>query len=291
MITFLPRRLPRRLATTTAQQLRHFGSKTKPKTKTKSTSHQSESIFESQPVQIVSGVLQFAAIMYCVQTYVIDTTMCIGPSMLPTFNSAGDIVLINRFSHRYRPVKLNDVIVAKSPSNPDQIVCKRVLGLEGDHVKYDRPRYGNMEFSYSKKGIVVPDGHIWLQGDNESNSTDSRHYGPVPAALVTGTVLMRIWPPKDVGPIEDRVEKTTRKTVVRTDAKKYQYDQRLKAETKRREKELNKKQAKAKEKEMEMEMEMEKKMEKEKEKERLSSCREKARATTTNTKTSWNNNV
>ena len=52
----------------------------------------------------------------------------------------GDIILINRFLHRYRPVQVNDVVVAKSPSNPNQIVCKRVLGLQGDHIKYDRPR-------------------------------------------------------------------------------------------------------------------------------------------------------
>jgi len=118
--------------------------------------------------------------------------MCVGPSMLPTFHSAGDIILINRFLHRYRPVQVNDVVVAKSPSNPNQIVCKRVLGLQGDHIKYDRPRCGNIGFSYTKQGIVVPDGHVWLQGDNESNSTDSRHYGPIPEALVTGTVFIKI---------------------------------------------------------------------------------------------------
>jgi hypothetical protein len=93
-----------------------------------------------------------------------------------------------------------------------------------------------MEFSYSKNGIVVPDGHVWLQGDNESNSTDSRHYGPVPEALVKGIVIARIWPPKDVGRISDRVEKMTRKSVVRTDAKQYAYNMRMKQEAKRQKK-------------------------------------------------------
>ena len=83
-----------------------------------------------------------------------------------------------------------------------------------------------------KQGIVVPDGHVWLQGDNESNSTDSRHYGPIPEALVTGTVFIKIWPFNDVGYIVDRVEKK-KGSVIRIDAKKYQYNQRIKAEEQR----------------------------------------------------------
>mmetsp|Transcript_5328 Transcript_5328/g.11745 ORF Transcript_5328/g.11745 Transcript_5328/m.11745 type:complete len:166 (+) Transcript_5328:238-735(+) len=43
-------------------------------------------------------------------------------------------------------------------------------------------------------GIVVPDGHIWVEGDNPWNSSDSRNYGAVPASLITGRVLCRIWP-------------------------------------------------------------------------------------------------
>ena len=38
---------------------------------------------------------QFGAILYATKTYVVDVTMCLGPSMLPTFNQAGDIVLVD----------------------------------------------------------------------------------------------------------------------------------------------------------------------------------------------------
>ena len=174
-------------------------------------------------MEFSTSLFQFAAIVYCVQTYVLDVTMCVGPSMLPTLNSAGDIILMSRFLHRYRPVEINDVVLAKSPNNPKQIVCKRVVGLPGDHIQYNRPRCGNMEFSYSKKGIVVPDGHIWLQGDNESNSTDSRHYGPIPEALVTGIVCLRIWPFFQAGALENKTVSTTR-----TERKQYEHDQRMK---------------------------------------------------------------
>ena len=42
--------------------------------------------------------------------------------------------------------------------------------------------------------IIVPSGHIWLEGDNSINSADSKNYGPVPASLVVGKVWMRLWP-------------------------------------------------------------------------------------------------
>ncbi|SPO21492.1 related to IMP1 - protease, mitochondrial [Ustilago trichophora] len=42
--------------------------------------------------------------------------------------------------------------------------------------------------------ITVPLGHVWLAGENMANSTDSRHYGPVPLGMVRGKVLARVWP-------------------------------------------------------------------------------------------------
>ena len=40
--------------------------------------------------------------------------------------------------------------------------------------------------------MQVPPGYVWLQGDNYINSTDSRHYGPVPYALLQGKVVLKV---------------------------------------------------------------------------------------------------
>lgn len=113
-----------------------------------------------------------------------------GPSMLPTLSTTGDVLLVERVSTRFQTIKTGDVVMAFSPENPRMIVCKRVLGLEGDHIAVLPP---------NGRGLVehvnVPKGHVWLQGDNASNSTDSRHYGAVPYALLQGKVCLRIWPP------------------------------------------------------------------------------------------------
>jgi hypothetical protein len=48
---------------------------------------------------------------------------------------------------------------------------------------------------------------VWLQGDNTRNSNDSRHYGPLPVAMLRGRVCYRIWPPREVGPIRAEPER------------------------------------------------------------------------------------
>ena len=49
--------------------------------------------------------------------------------MLPTFNDAGDIVLLERLSCRFNKLERGDVIVAKSPTNPSHTVCKRIRAM------------------------------------------------------------------------------------------------------------------------------------------------------------------
>ena len=38
----------------------------------------------------------------------------------------------------------------------------------------------------------VPPGHVWLEGDNATNSTDSRAYGPIPLAMIRGRVFYKV---------------------------------------------------------------------------------------------------
>ena len=51
-------------------------------------------------------------------------------------------------------------------------VAKRILALPGDEVVWSPP----FSSDSTKEVTVVPDGHVWLEGDNSLNSTDSRQY-------------------------------------------------------------------------------------------------------------------
>lgn len=105
--------------------------------------------------------------------------------------------------------------------HPGQTVCKRVLGIEGDLIEIEPRRGGQRKWidaggngymvdipdsqaemdnvllprrNGEGQWVKVPKGHVWLVGDNLSNSTDSRKYGPVPIAMVKGKVIARVYP-------------------------------------------------------------------------------------------------
>ena len=96
-------------------------------------------------------------------------------------------------------ISVGDVVVVQHPDRRGT-VCKRVLGLPGDLVvkppaSMRKRRHANNRRNNQGAGLlVIPDGHIWIEGDNTMNSKDSRDYGPIPAALIVGRVLCRVWP-------------------------------------------------------------------------------------------------
>jgi len=137
---------------------------------------------------------KFGSFLYCVNTYLFEVTMCVGPSMLPTFSVAGDIVLVEHLSALGLRIKRDDVVIAVSPTNPRQTVCKRVKGLAGDEITVAK-KYPHE----AGKVVTVPPGRVWLEGDNPANSTDSRSYGPVPYAMLKGRVFFKLWPLTEAG--------------------------------------------------------------------------------------------
>ncbi len=128
------------------------------------------------------GLAKFGFYFWGVTTYVVDLTLCTGPSMEPTLNANSDLVLLDRVSPRLGRIATGDIVVADSPTRPGETVCKRVSAVAGERIPG------------SFFADVVPPGCVWLLGDNRRNSTDSRIYGPVPTGIVKGRVVLRVWP-------------------------------------------------------------------------------------------------
>ncbi|ORX34691.1 peptidase S24/S26A/S26B/S26C [Kockovaella imperatae] len=135
-------------------------------------------------------------------TTIFEIRACDGFSMMPTINWKGDWVLtspIPYWSPSWLPFKKQisrgDVVFAASPTDPRATVCKRVIGIAGDIIEVD-PRRGEglarKKRMEDRTWVTIPKGQVWLAGDNTSNSTDSRDYGPVPLAMVHGQVLARV---------------------------------------------------------------------------------------------------
>ena len=136
-------------------------------------------------------VLVFASIAYIFTEHVAYVTLVMGPSMLDTFHVVGDLLIVEAISPIFRDYHVGDVVVAKSPTKPGQYVVKRVRAVAGDVVHIPKIRC-------SKRGpfeeYIIPHGHVWLQGDNPRNSSDSRDYGPIPITLLKYRAFCRIYP-------------------------------------------------------------------------------------------------
>jgi mitochondrial inner membrane protease subunit 1 len=110
-----------------------------------------------------------------------------GPSMLPTIPLYSVLWLDTRNS-TLKTIKAGDVVAAKSAWGPiGDEVLKRIVGLEGDFVEVSVKKDDGL--GGEQKMLRVPKGHVWLEGDNKPWSLDSRHYGPVPRAMVYGKAV------------------------------------------------------------------------------------------------------
>ncbi|XP_052870321.1 mitochondrial inner membrane protease subunit 1 [Anopheles cruzii] len=237
--------------------------------------------FVSKALGVCGYIIQYGCITHCTFEYIGDFVVCVGPSMEPTLTT-NNVLITDRITPRLSKLKRGDIIITKSPTNPVQHVCKRIIGMPGDRImtrasfnlnplsntytiytsvvasertaaqqtprsapataykplpvpvaklreKVDyvsssidetrstSPPTTNTGHSHqpdSNEGearvemmdesgtyieprpsiVTVPRGHLWIEGDNVQNSSDSRNYGPVPIGLVKSRAICRLWP-------------------------------------------------------------------------------------------------
>lgn len=120
-----------------------------------------------------------------------------GHSMMPTLQD-NQYCLINPFCRKY---KHGDIVIADV--NGEALV-KRVIATGGDRITIaqsgsvavngiwlDEPYIAKQSKNGKSIDKVVPDGHVWLMGDNRGASTDSRYFGAVPNWCIIGKMIKR----------------------------------------------------------------------------------------------------
>lgn len=124
---------------------------------------------------------------------VASVSQVIGISMQPLLNPAylynrgkTDWVLQNKLALSFEGIRKGDIVTFITPYDPRQMAVKRIIGMEGDLVRTRKDR---------DTSIIVPEGHVWVEGDNCRFSKDSNTYGPVSASLITSKATHVIWPP------------------------------------------------------------------------------------------------
>jgi len=132
-----------------------------------------------------------------------------GLSMAPTLEDH-DRLIVNKLVYELGDPRPGDIVMLYYPLNPEKMFVKRVIAKEGDTVRIVdgrvyvndiplRDDYVPAEFrSHDDWGPqVVQQGYYFVMGDHRNNSSDSRHWGPVPKKYIVGKVKVRWWPLQD----------------------------------------------------------------------------------------------
>jgi signal peptidase I len=178
-------------------------------------------------IELVGVVAVALVVALLLRTYVIATYSIPSGSMEPTLQ-VGDRIVVNKLSYHLHGIDRSDIIVFSTPPNEDCAgppvadLVKRVIGLPGEtialsggNVVLDGRLLREPWLPASEQGRTypgpspepyslhhpyrIPEGDVYVMGDNRTLSCDSRYWGPIKESTIVGKVDVRIWPLSRLG--------------------------------------------------------------------------------------------
>ncbi|ANE47520.1 signal peptidase I [Paenibacillus swuensis] len=171
-------------------------------------------VWEWAKALLIAAVLVFVIRYFIFAPFIVD-----GPSMQPNFKT-GERLIVNKIIYSIREPHRGEVVVFHAPEGKDYI--KRVVGLPGDEVKVEGDVVSvngkALEEKYIKYAVdemqnnggiyntgpnfpnemvqdgKVPEGSIFVMGDNRGNSKDGREIGYIAYDKVIGRADIIFWP-------------------------------------------------------------------------------------------------
>ncbi len=133
----------------------------------------------------------------------------------------GDKVFSERVSYYFRDIEPGDIVTFEDKEIPGRILIKRCIAVGGqtvdlvdgkayvDGVALSEPYTHGLPSDPFASTLVdiaypytVPEGEIWVMGDNRTNSKDSRYFGSVKEKSVTGKACFIYWPLENFGVLQ-----------------------------------------------------------------------------------------
>lgn len=173
-------------------------------------------------VEVVEFLKEFVptfAFFIAIRIAIVEPRYIPSLSMYPTFD-INDQLAIEKVSKWSRPPMRGEVVVFDPPPyfwqltgrKPDgEAVIKRVVAVEGDivemreggqlylnGVRQEEP-FTNEPADYTLGPLKVPEGAVFVLGDNRNHSFDSHFWGFLPTKNVIGHAVFRYWPPNKIG--------------------------------------------------------------------------------------------
>jgi signal peptidase I len=190
----------------------------------------SRSFWKELPILIVVALV----VAVLIKTFLVQAFYIPSGSMNDTLLE-GDRVMVNKLAYRFGDPARGDVVVFDSPmevdadgetifgavvrhvaeslglSSPDSALIKRIIALGGETLEVRENRVyvdgSALDEPYLKEGswmpdygpVTVPEGQVFVMGDNRSSSSDSRVFGPISEDEIVGKAFVRVWPPSRWG--------------------------------------------------------------------------------------------
>lgn len=177
----------------------------------------------SKKKEILSWLLHIAIAVivgFLIVTFIIQRTVVHQSSMEPTLIQ-GENLLVEKVGVRLGILNRGDIVIIKNlvetSDDAMKTLVKRVVAMEGEELEIkDGKVYVNGQAleeeylhgdytagenpAYTK--LTIPEGHVYVLGDNRFVSKDSRTFGPVPLSKIEGRAILRIYPFSRFGGIE-----------------------------------------------------------------------------------------
>ena len=167
----------------------------------------------------------FAAIAlvaaFAIRYFVAEPFIIPSASMTDTLE-VGDRLIGEKITYKSSSPKAGDIVTFTDPEDSSKTLIKRVIAVAGQTVELKNgyvyvdgemlsESYTDGKPSYPLDGhasslsedvsypYVVPEGCIWVMGDNRTNSLDSRYFGAIPVSSVTSRAVFVFWPLDHIG--------------------------------------------------------------------------------------------
>lgn len=146
----------------------------------------------------IVGIIVFLVVVIPTRLYVFEPFAVAGEAMSPTYNN-GDYLLINKFDKNF---VRGDVIIFRTEKQPSSFLIKRIIGLPSEKVDIQGGKVlinGQVLNESYYNGETLPDSSVTLDqdqyfvlGDNRTNSSDSRIWGPITKASIRGKIFYKV---------------------------------------------------------------------------------------------------
>lgn len=184
-------------------------------------------------MDILETIVFIGSLFIVVYLFIMQPNQIKGASMEPSFYT-GEYILTSKITYKFRSPHRGDIIVFRSPKNPDIEYIKRIIGLPSDKVmikngdvsvngnliqeNYIAARTNLWEGGFTKDGqqLIVPQDELFVMGDNRPRSSDSREFGTVTVSSIIGQVFYRYYPANKMGWITDPWPKSLQSVSLKT---------------------------------------------------------------------------